>query len=129
MIKKSYSGINIQFPISQLILSGNKTVETRTYPIPSKYLNEHLLMIETPGKTGNFKARIVAIIKFTSCFKYKNEKEFYSDTSKHRVDKNSPWAWNEKSKFGWDVEVVKIFPQPIKLTKNKGIKFTQNIKI
>ena len=30
--KKSYVGINIQFPISQLIVDGKKTIETRTYP-------------------------------------------------------------------------------------------------
>ena len=39
------NGINIQFPISQLILSGDKTVETRTYPIPERYLGVDLALI------------------------------------------------------------------------------------
>lgn len=99
MSKKTYTGINIQWPISELILSGQKTIETRTYPIPKKYLNQEMLMIETPGKNGKFKARIVAIIKFTDCFRYKNKKDFYKDSHKHFVTSSSEWAWGTKSKY------------------------------
>ena len=48
--------INIQFPISELILSGKKTIETRTYALPEKYIERDLYLIETPGSNGAFKA-------------------------------------------------------------------------
>jgi len=129
MAQKTYTGINVQWPISELILSGEKTVETRTYGIPEKYLNEPMVLIETPGKLGKFKARLVAVIKFTDCFKYTSKSAFYKDSARHRVDKDSMWAWNpEKPKWGWEVEVIKIF-KPKAAPANKGIVFTKDIEI
>lgn len=129
MSKKTYTGINIQWPISELILSGQKTIETRTYPIPVQYLNQDLLVIETPGKREKFKARIVAIIKFSHCIEYKNKIEFYKDTNKHFVTPDSIWAWGEKEKYGWEISYIKklseITPAPLK----KGIVFTKNISL
>lgn len=127
MTKKTYTGINIQWPISELILSGKKTIETRTYPIPEKYLNQEMLMIETPGKKGKFKSRIVAIIKFTECFEYKSKSEFYRDINKHYVSKNSFWAWEEKSKYGWRLIIVHKFNKSLNAPVNKGIIYTNNI--
>lgn len=128
-MKKTYTGINIQWPISELILNREKTIETRTYPIPEKYLNQDMLMIETPGKNGKFQSRIVAIIKFTSCVKYKDQKEFYSHTNKHKVTKDSIWAWKDGDKYGWKLEVIKVFNRPITFNKPKGIVYTNNISI
>ena len=51
---QTYTGINIQWPISQEIISGKKVVETRTYPIPNHYLNEPQLgLLKAPN--GGFK--------------------------------------------------------------------------
>ena len=129
MTSKTYIGINIQYPISTLIVEGKKTIETRTYPIPANYVNKEMALIETPGKSGKFKARIIAIIKFTDCFQYKNKKEFYSQTDKHCVTRNSIWSWDEGEKWGWAVEVLKTFAPPILPPKKRGIKFTKNITI
>ncbi|WP_419172632.1 hypothetical protein [Halobacteriovorax sp.] len=123
-----YDGINIQWPISELILSGEKVIETRTYKIPDHYLNQEILMIETPGPNGKFKSRIVAIIKFTECFQYKNKTDFYKDSKKHCVDKNSPWAWTDKPKWGWKVEIIKKLSPPIKCNI-RGITFRKGIEI
>ena len=128
MTKKTYTGINIQWPISELILSGKKTIETRTYPIPEKYINQEMLMIETPGKEGKFKARIVAIIKFTECIEYKDKKEFYLDSGKHFVTPESEWSWQSKKKVGWKLKLIKIFKVPKKGPLKKGIVFTKNLK-
>ena len=127
MTKKIYTGINIQWPISREILAGRKSIETRIYPIPSKYLNQEMLLIETPGTQGKFKARAVAIIRFTKCFKYKSPKSFYADYSQHLIDKDSPWAWQDKPKWGWQVEVVKTIDPPIAFLGRKGIVYTKNI--
>ena len=127
-MQKTKPGINIQFPISSLIVSGEKTVETRTYKIPEHYLNQEIYLIETPGKKGIFKARAVAIIKFTNCFKYKNKKEFHLDFLNHKVEKGSEWDWREKDKWGWEVKLIKKIP-PIEIMQSRGIVFTKDIVI
>ncbi len=127
---KTYTGINIQYPISQLILNGQKTIETRTYPIPEKYLGQDMLMIETPGKTGKFKSRIVAIIRFDFCSQYKNSNAFYKDIKLHHVTPDSNWAWIEgKPKWGWKITKLVTIKSPIKITKKIGIKFTNEISL
>ena len=129
MSKKIYSGINIQYPISTEIMSGKKTIETRTYPIPQKYLNKEILLIETPGKNGNFKARATAIIKFTDCFQYESKAKFYSDFARHLVDPSSAWAWKDKAKWGWNIKLIKKFSRPIEIKSQRGIVFTQKINM
>lgn len=127
---KSYNGINIQWPISSLILSGEKTIETRTYPIPQHYVGKEMLLIETPGKKGNFKSRIRGVIKFTRCFKYDNERQFYLDAERHRVTPESEWAWNaDKEKWGWEVLVLEVFTDPIPMPKKTGIKYCKDIRL
>jgi hypothetical protein len=74
---KSYTGINIQFPISRLIIEGQKIIETRTYPIPPDFVGKEMLLIETPGRPKKFQARIIAVIKFKESFKYKSKTDFY----------------------------------------------------
>lgn len=126
---KNYTGINIQWPISADIVSGEKTVETRTYPLPDRYKDVEMILIETPGKKGKFKSRITAIIKFTNCINYKDKTEFYKDKSKHLVTEDSEWAWKDKKKYGWEVQIVKKFKEPIPFLQKKGIVYTKNITI
>ncbi len=124
------TGLSVQWPISGLILSGEKTVETRTYPLAKSYLNQEMLIIETPGKRGAFQARVVAIVRFTNCFQYKNSREFYADIKRHHVSPKSDWAWNNKKpKWGWEIEIVKKFDSPIKPSKRVGIIYTKNLPI
>lgn len=123
-----YSGINIQYPISRLIVGGTKTIETRTYPIPKEYIGQKLLLIETPGTTGSFKARIIGTVVFGESFEYRSRSEFYKDSARHCVTPDSPWKWNsQKPKFGWPVLKCSLFAKPYLLNKRKGIKFTRNI--
>ena len=129
MKKTIYTGINVQWPISQLILEGKKTIETRTYPLPEKLLNVDLVMIETPGKLGKFKARNIAIIRFTDCIQYKDKEDFYLDLDRHQVSPDSPWAWSDKKpKWGWIVEVVRILSPPTECTR-RGIVYRTQISI
>lgn len=89
-----------------------------------------MLLIETPGESKDFKARITAVIKFTKCTPYINKKSFYKDTKKHLVGPRSKWAWQDKPKFGWHVEVVRFISPPILLSNlKKGIVYTKNIEL
>ena len=126
---KTFTGINIQYPISRLIIEKKKTIETRTYPIPKAFLGQELALIETPGKTGKFKARAIAVIKFTECFQYKSKKEFYSQANLHCVTPDSVWAWHDGEKWGWVVEVIKILPEPVELTNQRGIVYRKGINL
>lgn len=130
MSKRKVTGINIQFPISQLILKGKKTIETRTYPIPEQYVGQEMAIIETPGPAGDFPARVVGLVTFERCFQYKNAQLFYADESKHQVSKNSPWKWNpEKPKWGWVIKIVIEFQKPKIPPRKKGIVYTKNVEV
>jgi hypothetical protein len=129
-MKLKYTGINIQYPISELILNGKKTIETRTYPIPKKYMGKDMLLVETPGKNGKFKARVIAIIKFDDCFLYSSSYLFYKDKSKHHVDPSSKWAWTDsKPKWGWLISYCKPLKTEVPLKRQPGIKFTCNLSL
>lgn len=129
MRQKQLSGVNIQFPISQLILNGEKIVETRTYPLPEKYINRTMWIVETPGKSKAFKSRVVAQVIFTCSFKYESKKHFYADERRHRVTPNSPWAWTKEPKWGWELKIIKVLPKPFPVKQRLGIKFTKTIEI
>jgi hypothetical protein len=102
-------------------------VETRTYPLPLKYEGEELALIETPGKIGRFKARIIGTITFSHSFKYDNLQEWISDYNRHRVEQESNFGWNEdKDKYGWVVSQIYKFEKPFPAPENKGIVFTNN---
>lgn len=128
MKNKTYPGINIQYPISKLIIGGNKSVETRTYPLPDNYVGKEMALIETPGKLGNFKSRVVAIITFGPSFKYENKTKFYADMDRHFVAPDSLWAWNPlKPKWGWPIIHIRVLKRKKEITQRLGIKYTKNI--
>jgi hypothetical protein len=128
---KNMNGINIQYPWSNLLVNGYKCVETRSYPIPKKYIGEPLAIIETPGKSGTFKARIIGTITFSHSFKYKDYSEWANDYNRHKVEENDPcFSYNEnKQKYGWVVSNVTKFKKPIDPPKRRGIIFTKNCGI
>jgi hypothetical protein len=126
--KKSYTGINIQYPISRLILDGSKTVETRTYRLPLKYVGTPLLIIETPGKAATFTARIVAVVTFGESIQYTTARAFYADKKRHRVEPGSVWQWKaKKPKWGWPIVSIQTLKSPKPAPAKKGIVYTKNV--
>src|SRR5438132_813190 len=106
----SIPGLNIQWPWTDLILSGAKTVETRNYPLPKKHLNRILALIETPGPRGKLEgdvthARIIALIEFSESFEYRDRREWLRDQKRHQVAPDSPvFSFRSgKRKFGWKI--------------------------
>ena len=49
---KTIPGVNIRWPWSKLLLEGTKTVETRSYPLPTGFVGKEIAVIETPGPNG-----------------------------------------------------------------------------
>ena len=123
-------GVNIQWPWSQLIVSGKKTVETRSYKLPSKYVGRKLAIIETPGPRGKAeagfsKARIVGTVVFSGSFRYSTRDSWMKDFSRHCVEVGDHlFAFDEsQEKWGWVISEFEGFveskPAPVK----RGIVF------
>lgn len=126
-MKRKLPAINIQWPISQLIASGEKTIETRTYELPEKYIGNPLFFVETPGKTGNFKARVIGEIIFSKSKRYRSREEFYKDQKRHHVSKDSVWKWDKKEKWGWEIEKLTLYKCSYPAPGGRGIVFTKEI--
>lgn len=126
---KTLPAVSIQFPICQLVLTGQKTVETRTYPLPKFYIGKELFLVETPGKLGRFKSRVVGVITFSESFMYASGTQFYEDSKKHHVTKESPWAWKNKPKWGWKIAQVKQLETFVPIRSRLGIVFTRSLSL
>jgi len=124
------NGINIQYPWSRMLIDEEKCVETRTYPLPEKYEGEELAVIETPGKGGKFKARIIGTITFSHSFKYPNESTWKDDYNRHLVPEDSSFGWKEdKDKYGWVVSRVVKFDDYCAAPQKRGIIFSSNCEL
>ena len=120
------TGLNIQSPWSLLLINGDKSVETRSYALPKKYEGIELALIETPGKYGRFKSRIIGTITFSHSFQYTDKQSWIDDYNRHKVEElDELYSWNiDKPKYGWVVSDIKKFDQTIPHLKKKGIVFT-----
>ena len=125
------TGLNIQIPWSTLLIDALKSVETRSYPLPKKYEGVELALIETPGKYGGFKSRIIGTITFSHSFQYPDKQSWIGDYNRHKVEElDEFYSWKpNKSKYGWVVSNIKKFDQPIPAPVKKGIVFTKNCQV
>ena len=125
------TGLNIQTPWSELLINEVKSVETRSYHLPEKYVGEELALIETPGRYGRFKARIIGTITFSHSFKYPDQRAWQDDYNRHCVAVDDPiYNWkDDKPKYGWVVSKVIKFDKPVDIRKRKGIIFTSGIQL
>lgn len=131
-----FPGINIQWPWSELILRGLKTIETRRYRIPEKHIGSPLVLIETPGPRGKTeagfsKARAIAIITFSGCYLYPSKRSWENEFSKHRVPEDDllyGFKPNE-DKWAWIISSVKPLKNTHSVPRNRGIVFTKPINL
>lgn len=123
MNRISLPGINIQTPWAELLVTGKKQIETRNYKLPERYSGKPLVVIETPGKSKKFDARIIGIIIFSGSKKYHNFDAWRSDYSLHLVSDNDPtYCFNsKKAKYGWIVSKAVFFDTFPKAPRKRGI--------
>lgn len=129
-------GLNVQWPWSQLLLDGKKTIETRSYTIPNWMVGKDVALIETPGPrglkiAGIRKAQIVGVIRFSAAFQYKSKANWIADFERHRVDEYDPkFAWNQKKpKFGWVVDRCVRLKTPLRPPRTRGYVFAKGCKV
>ena len=118
-------GLNVQYPFSQLILHGLKSVEARRYPLGHRKIataGEELFLIETPGQTTHNAllgdmvlpprpetARIVGTIVFSADQRYDSTEDFRQDAGAHRIKagaKGYDWT-GEGNMYAWRLARVR----------------------
>ena len=125
-------GINIQAPWAQAILSGRKVIETRFYPMPAKWIDQPLAIIETPGRTGRFKRRIAGLVIFGPSWCYAHKTAFAQNSANHLVDADDPlfgWKSDDKPKWAWPVQWVEAYQQPLPPAFRAGIRYARAVEI
>ncbi len=108
-------GLELQQPFSGMVMSGMKTIETRSYPLPSSLLYKHICLIESKpgkdgvsdlkdfaynrtgneedGKEGETHPRILGTIVFSECFEYESEEQWKQDCDAHCVSVETYYDW------------------------------------
>ena len=124
-------GLCVQYPFSQLILAGAKTIEARRYELGSRNIaqpGEELFLIETPPKASNAAltagvalpakpkvACVVGTVTFSSSQPYPSPAQFRRDGQKHRIRegaKDYDWAGGGEM-HAWQVASTTRFEEPI----------------
>lgn len=126
------SGINIQAPWAQAIVSGQKAIETRFYPMPKQWVGQPLVIIETPGKARNFKSRIAGFVIFERSWCYADKTAFSKDRAQHLVDPDDPlfgWQQNDRPKWAWPIQWVEAYQQPLPPGLRVGIRYAHAVEI
>lgn len=118
--------LEVQFPFSRYILSGEKTIETRLYPLPSELHGETVLLVESvtgedgksslPDCVGRNHRGLLALghITFSQCIKYNSYNQWDADRERHCVSvgsfydfpSNSITSHDNPDRFGWVISSV-----------------------
>lgn len=109
-----------------MLISGQKSVETRKYPLPKKYLNQWLAVIETQN-TERRDTRVVGLVRFEKCFRYETAEKWARDVAKHRVKKGDPnFAYREgEPKWGWKVSGYLKLDEALAPPETRGIVYAR----
>ncbi len=141
--KLTLRGLNIQWPFSQLILTGAKPAEVRTYALDEEHKHiarpgEELWLIETPGPASDAnanalvedavigprpkKAQIVGTTAFSHSARYADLSAFHADFASHRIREGGEKDWtDEKERHAWRVAAARSLVQPIPAPTNKSM--------
>lgn len=125
-------GLNVQAPWAQAMVSGQKVIETRFYPMPMRWVVHPLVIIETPGKARNFQSRIAGFVIFTRSWCYADKAAFASDRDKHLVDPDDPlfgWQQDDRPKWAWPIQWVEAYQQPLPPGWRAGIRYARAVEI
>jgi hypothetical protein len=115
--------LEVQAPFAELLVSGTKIIDVRTYALSERMLNRPVYIIETtggvPGKSvlgdtvDKYKlpegasAKAVGWVVFSACDAYTSAEAFKSDESKHLVESDSVYAFGKGAPgtefFAWRV--------------------------
>jgi len=132
-------GLDVQIPWSAKLLSGEKSIETRSYPLPLEFLGLELAILESPEKVGLWvegaaafsdpllcatqqAASVVGTVSFSASKRYVLKEEWIKDRAAHGVyEEEGVMGWKDcQEKWAWVVSRVRAFPEPVPVLVTPG---------
>ena len=118
--------LEMQAPWARRLLDGDKTVETRSYPLPAELVGRSIELMESkPGQDGVSSLgdtvealcpglSVVGRVTFSSSEAYSSRDAWAADEPRHLVSPTSEgYGWKgPKSVFAWVVSEVTAYPKP-----------------
>eukprot|EP01052_Picozoa_sp_SAG31_P001027 SAG31_NODE_33_length_32018_cov_69.763088_11_plen_149_part_00 len=83
-------------PFAEMILNRQKTIETRTYALPSDLIGEVIAVFEPKLQA------LIGIVVFGSSFQYESRQAWAADSDRHCVMPNA-----SSDAYGWDATIPK----------------------
>lgn len=122
-------GLNVQEPWASLLMSGRKTIETRTYACPAGFVGVPVGLVATQRENGE-KAALVGVVRIEGCQRYESVAAFRADEAKHCVGAGSAYDWVDPTtpKWGWRIAVQATFAEPLPLLGRRGIVWTRELQ-
>lgn len=118
-IDKINIGINIndsEFPWTEAILSGRKTIETRNSPTLDSYIGKRVGII----RTGKGKAHLVGFVNIVGKKVYHIVEEFRRDAPFHLVEAGDFFDFKGNEKIGYILKDPEKLAVPIQIN-SRGI--------
>ena len=112
-------------PYADLIVSGEKTIETRPGKSLDTLIGKRMKVIRTTGVGSE--ARVVGEVTVGPRKFYATKQEFDADLDKHFVTDDSRFAFPETGKYGYEMIDPVKYQKPYPLTVNKGVVSTRNV--
>ena len=130
----SLPGLRINWPSSQLILEGVKTVKARPSALGYRNLAQpevEMWLVETPSQTKAIsnawvlaggaavaprpdKAQIVGTVTFSRSHEYGSLRAFRADRKHHRISDGGHYDWDGRGRrHAWPVAVVRRLVRPV----------------
>ena len=104
----------MQAPWGEAILTGKKTIESRSYPLPECLLNQVIWIIDSPEgevkksalpdsvPAEDFDLKMTGYVIFDKSWVYPSLSAFNKDFKKHLVPCSSGYAWTkERPIYAW----------------------------
>ena len=125
---QSLPGLNVQEPWATQLACGKKTIETRTYACPQKFLSTPIGLVATRRPHGE-KAALVGIVRILRCQRYESLAEFRADELKHLITPECEYDWvnRQTPKWGWEVSLLATCITPLPLQGKRGIVWSSAI--
>ena len=112
--KEDFTKLFIRTPWDTAIISGGKTLEMRSRPIPEKYVGVPIVL-------KNEKHEAVGEVVFSGSEKIESKEQFNSLRGQHQVPADSEFAFGKRGEtHGWKIKSVKAYKVPQKLSPMKG---------
>ena len=123
---KTVIGLNIREPYATLIATGQKWLETRTYPFPEHLLDTEIAIVATGGGP----AKVIGSMEVWFCNQYESEDQFRLEFPHHLVARGSEFDWSDdKPKYRWYINQARFFSEHIDAPSRTGMIWRNDCQI